>query len=232
MQVMRNVFSKSAMACLLTSNTTAIGIFSLYFINLKFIQSMGLLAGIGVLFAYILTIILLPILINMFPPRPSKRNTISLNKASRVVQSIILILERTNERYPKSILLCFSAVSIFLILGFSQIEIDTVFKDYFPIESGVRQTIELMDDQFIGSENMEILFESETEGTFKDPEVLQSLESIKETLETFYPQLVTHNLTLNNQVKLTHQKLNQNQTDAYSFPNQADMLAQLLVLIE
>ena len=63
-----------------------------------------------------------------------------------------------------------------------------------------------MDDQFIGSGNMEILFESETEGTFKDPEVLQSLESVKETLETLYPLLVTHNLTLNNQVKLTHQK--------------------------
>ena len=55
---------------------------------------------------------------------------------------------------------------------------------------------------------MEILFESETEGTFKDPEVLQSLESVKETLETLYPQQVTHNLTLNNQVKHTHQKLN------------------------
>ena len=70
MQVIRNVFSKTAMACLLTSITTAIGIFSLYFINLKVIQTMGLLAGIGVLFAFILTIILLPILINMFPPRP------------------------------------------------------------------------------------------------------------------------------------------------------------------
>ena len=59
-----------------------------------------------------------------------------------------------------------------MILGFSQIEIDTVFKDYFPIESGVRQTIELMDDQFIGLGNMEILFESETEGTFKDAEAV------------------------------------------------------------
>ena len=68
--------------------------------------------------------------------RPSKRNTISLNKALRVVQSIILILEKTNERYPKSILLCFSTVSIFLILGTSRIEIDTVFKDYFPSNPG------------------------------------------------------------------------------------------------
>ena len=118
---MRNVFSKTAMACLLTSITTAVGIFSLYFINLKVIQTMGLLAGIGVLFAFILTIILLPVLINMFPPGPSKKNTNSLNNALRGVQSIILILERTNERYPKSILLCFSTVSIFSIFGISLI---------------------------------------------------------------------------------------------------------------
>ena len=102
MQVMRNVLSKTAMACLLTSITTAIGIFSLYFINLKVIQTMGLLAGIGVLFAFILTIILLPVLINMFPPRPSKRSTISLNKALRVVQSIILILEKRMKDIRKA----------------------------------------------------------------------------------------------------------------------------------
>ena len=77
-QVMRSVFSKTAMACLLTSVTTAIGVFSLYFINLSVIQTMGLLAGIGVLFAFILTIFLLPILLNLFPPRPViKENQIS-----------------------------------------------------------------------------------------------------------------------------------------------------------
>ncbi len=70
MQVMRNVFSKTTMACLLTIVTTAVGIFLLYFINLKVIQTMVLLAGIGVLFAFILSIILLPVLINIFPPRP------------------------------------------------------------------------------------------------------------------------------------------------------------------
>jgi competence protein ComGC len=89
-----------------------------------------------------------------------------------------------------------------------------------------------MDEQFLGAGNMEILFESETEGVFKDPEVLLALESIKIILEDRYPNLVTHNWTLNNQIKQTHQKLNENRIEAYSIPNQPELVAQLLVLIE
>ena len=37
-EVLRSVFSKTALACLLTSITTAIGIFSLYFIKLRVID--------------------------------------------------------------------------------------------------------------------------------------------------------------------------------------------------
>jgi len=73
-EVMRSVFSKTALACLLTSITTAIGVFSLFFIKLRVIQTMGLLGGIGVMFAFMLTIILLPVLLNWFPPRPVRSN--------------------------------------------------------------------------------------------------------------------------------------------------------------
>jgi len=232
-QVMRSVFSKTAMACLLTSITTAIGVFSLFFINLKVIQTMGLLAGIGVLFAFILTLFLLPVLIDWFPPKPLKSKDRSyLNRTLKVVQYLIRQLEWFNENHPKSIILFFSIASILLLLGIFRVEIDTVFSEYFPAESQVRQTINLMDEQFLGAGNMEILFESETEGVFKDPEVLLALESIKIILEDRYPNLVTHNWTLNNQIKQTHQKLNENRIEAYSIPNQPELVAQLLVLIE
>ncbi len=230
---MRSVFSKTAMACLLTSITTAIGVFSLFFINLKVIQTMGLLAGIGVLFAFILTLFLLPVLIDWFPPKHLKNKDRSyLNRTLKVVQYLIRQLEWFNENHPKSIILFFSIASILLLLGIFRVEIDTVFSEYFPAESQVRQTINLMDEQFLGAGNMEILFESETEGVFKDPEVLLALESIKIILEDRYPNLVTHNWTLNNQIKQTHQKLNENRIEAYSIPNQPELVAQLLVLIE
>ena len=66
-----------------------------------------------------------------------------------------------------------------MVIGMTRIEIDTVFSEYYPPESPVRKTINLMDEQFLGTENMEILLETKTEGSFRDPEMLYALESIK-----------------------------------------------------
>ena len=89
-----------------------------------------------------------------------------------------------------------------------------------------------MDEQFLGVGNMEILIETETEGAFRDPEVLLTLESVKQWLQTVYPELVTHNWTLNNQLKQTHRKLMDNREEAYTIPEDPDLVSQLLVLIE
>ena len=100
-QVMRSVFSKTGLACLLTSVTTSIGVFSLFFINLRVIQTMGLLSGIGVMFAFILTIILLPILLNWFPPRPSRRwNDTKITFIQRAVQSFLKPVSYTHLTLP------------------------------------------------------------------------------------------------------------------------------------
>ena len=232
-EVMRSVFSKTALACLLTSITTAIGVFSLFFIKLRVIQTMGLLSGIGVMFAFLLTIFLLPVLLNWFPPRPPKSNEKpKVTLLLRVVKHLLNGIERVSTEYPKGVIVLFAAAGLLLILGIARIEIDTVFSEYYPPESPVRKTINLIDEQFLGTGNMEILLETETEGVFRDPEVLLALEEIKQWIETSYPKLVTHNWTLNNQLKQTHRKLNENREEYYTVPDNPQLVSQLLVLIE
>ena len=232
-EVMRSVFSKTALACLLTSITTAIGVFSLFFIKLRVIQTMGLLSGIGVMFAFLLTIFLLPVLLNWFPPRPPKSNEKpKVTLLLRVVKHLLNGIERVSTEYPKGVIVLFAAAGLLLILGIARIEIDTVFSEYYPPESPVRKTINLIDEQFLGTGNMEILLETETEGVFRDPEVLLALEEIKQWIETSYPKLITHNWTLNNQLKQTHRKLNENREEYYTVPDNPQLVSQLLVLIE
>ena len=232
-EVMRSVFSKTALACLLTSITTAIGVFSLFFIKLRVIQTMGLLSGIGVMFAFLLTIFLLPVLLNWFPPRPPKSNEKpKVTLLLRVVKHLLNGIERVSTEYPKGVIVLFAAAGLLLILGIARIEIDTVFSEYYPPESPVRKTINLIDEQFLGTGNMEILLETETEGVFRDPDVLLALEEIKQWIETSYPKLITHNWTLNNQLKQTHRKLNENREEYYTVPDNPQLVSQLLVLIE
>jgi predicted RND superfamily exporter protein len=52
---------------LLTSLTTSVGFFSLYFINVQPVKMFGLIIGIGVLLAFLLSILFLPILFYYFP---------------------------------------------------------------------------------------------------------------------------------------------------------------------
>ena len=232
-EVMRSVFSKTALACLLTSITTAIGVFSLFFIKLRVIQTMGLLSGIGVMFAFLLTIFLLPVLLNWFPPRPPKSNEKpKVTLLLRVVKHLLNGIERVSTEYPKGVIVLFAAAGLLLILGIARIEIDTVFSEYYPPESPVRKTINLIDEQFLGTGNMEILLETETEGVFRDPEMLFALEEVKQWIETSYPELVTHNWTLNNQLKQTHRKLKENREEYYTVPDDPQLVSQLLVLIE
>ena len=232
-EVLRSVFSKTALACLLTSITTAIGVFSLFFIKLRVIQTMGLLGGIGVMFAFMLTIFLLPVLLNWFPPRPPKSNEKpKVTLLLRGVKSLLNGIERVSTDYPKGVIVFFAAAGLLLILGITRIEIDTVFSEYYPPESPVRRTINLMDEQFLGTGNMEILLETESAGVFRDPEVLLALEEVKQWIETKYPKLITHNWTLNNQLKQTHRKLNENREEFYSVPDNPELVSQLLVLIE
>ena len=232
-EVMRSVFSKTALACLLTSITTAIGVFSLFFIKLRVIQTMGLLSGIGVMFAFLLTIFLLPVLLNWFPPRPPKSNEKpKVTLLLRVVKHLLNGIERVSTEYPKGVIVLFAAAGLLLILGIARIEIDTVFSEYYPPESPVRKTINLIDEQFLGTGNMEILLETETEGVFRDPEMLFALEEVKQWIETSYPKLVTHNSTLNNQLKQTHRKLKENREEYYTVPDDPQLVSQLLVLIE
>ncbi len=232
-QVMRSVFSKTALACLLTSVTTSIGVFSLFFIKLRVIQTMGLLGGLGVLFAFILTIILLPILLNWFPPRPTRKVKVPrVTFILRAVQRLLLGLEKLSAVSPKIVILCFMTGGVLLIIGMTRIEIDTVFSEFYPPESPVRQTINLLNQEFVGTGNMEILLETETAGAFRDPEVLNTMESIKLWLEARYPELVTYNWTMNNQLKQTHRKLMGNQDEDYIIPNNSELTAQLLLLIE
>ena len=232
-EVMRSVFSKTALACLLTSITTAIGVFSLFFIKLRVIQTMGLLSGIGVMFAFLLTIFLLPVLLNWFPPRPPKSNEKpKVTLLLRVVKHLLNGIERVSTEYPKGVIVLFAAAGLLLILGIARIEIDTVFSEYYPPESPVRKTINLIDEQFLGTGNMEILLETETEGVFRDPDVLLALEEIKQWIETSYPKPITHNWTLNNQLKQTHRKLNENREEYYTVPDNPQLVSQLLVLIE
>ena len=95
----------------------------------------------------------------------------------------------------------FAISGIILISGIFRIEINTVFSEFYPTNSPIRKTIKLLDIQFSGTGNMEILIEGDTEGMFRDPQILQTLEQIDQVVKKLYPDLVMKSWAMNNQIK-------------------------------
>ncbi len=232
--MVRMIFRKTGLACLLTSVTTSIGMFSLSFVKLKVIQSIGLLAGIGVLFAFVLTVFLLPVLMHWFPPRvkPASNPGTSLPVDGVWVQQVLKFIGGISADYPKTVIAVFICASVVFVFGIKRIEIDTVFAEYYAPESPVRRTQKLINDKFLGIGNMEILFEGGREGVFRDPKVLREIENTGLMLKARYPELVVDTYSLNNHIKETHRKLMDDSEEAYKIPDNPELVSQLLVLIE
>ena len=96
------------------------------------------------------------------PPKSNHKPEVTL--LLRIVKHLLNGIERIVTDYSKSVIVFFAAAGLLLILGIARIEIDTVYSEYYPPDSPVRRSIILIDEQFLGTGNMEILLETESEG--------------------------------------------------------------------
>ena len=230
-QIMKAVFQKTAFACLLTSVTTAIGVFSLYWIKLETIQSMGLLAGMGVLLAFFVTIFVFPVFLSFWSPLLSSQ-TIGKQEHSHWIQSFLRKIQDVPLQYSGSIILFFSLLSLFLLLGLTQIQVDTNAVREYEKGSPIREVLEILDEHLLGTNHLEIMIDSGENDALKDPRFFKAMEDIENFLLATYPESVVDTYSLLNLVKDTYQKLNGNQIEYYRVPDERETLAQILLLLE
>ena len=168
---------------LLTSITTAIGFFSLYFVEVQPIQIFGLVIGTGVLLAYLLSIFCLPILFYIFPSPKyiyKKKKTDFWTK--RLAKWFVFVI-----RNPKKI----SAISILIILlscvGISFIVTNNYLMDDLTDDVPIKQDFNFLDDNYGGIRPVEIVFElKDSTQKWTDLEVLNDMNSLETYLRDSY----------------------------------------------
>lgn len=74
-QALSKAYEKTGLAVMVTSITTMTGVLSLAASNLIPIQVFGLMSALGVILAFVFTIVLLPILLSIWPPSPPATST-------------------------------------------------------------------------------------------------------------------------------------------------------------
>ncbi len=203
------------LATFLTSITTSIGFFSLYFVRVQPIQVFGVILGIGVLIAFVLTFLTLPILFYIFP---GPKHVLSAEPKNHFWKSFlekgfVFVMKRR-----KSILITSGIVLIVSFVGMLQVETNNFMMDDLKESEQMKQDFNFFDDNFGGIRPFELAIKVKgKDRNVWDKEIIQKLDSVETYLENEFG--VTVKSSLVKILKTLNRSAHAGNADAHEIPS-------------
>lgn len=202
------------LATFLTSITTSIGFFSLYFVRVQPIQMFGIILGFGVLIAFVLTFLTLPILFYIFPgPKYVRTEKPKDHFWKKYLERgfLFIIKKRT------TILVTSIVVLIVSFFGMLQIETNNFMMDDLKESEQMKQDFNFFDANFGGIRPFELAVRiKEKDKKVWDKEIIQKLDSVETYLENEFG--VTVKSSLVKIMKTLNRSAHAGNADDYEIP--------------
>ena len=206
-----------------TSLTTAIGFLSMNSSDVPPFRELGNVVAVGVLAAFVFSVLLLPAIIAVLPMRIKTVQQYRKSMRDRFADFVI------NNR--KRLLTGSSVVMLFIMLGIFRIELNDNFIEYLDESYQIRQDTELIaSEQVTGLDIVEYSINSGISSGITTPEYLANLDKLGKWFEQ-QPDVMTV-ATFADIMKRLNQKMNGDDPTYYSPPDSAELAAQYLLLYE
>lgn len=168
------------LATFLTSVTTAVGFFTLVFVKVQPIQVFGIVMGIGVLLAFVLTFTLLPMLFYLFPGPKYVRKENKDHFWKKYLQKWFILTIRN----PRMILLMSGIVIIISAIGMTQMNANNYLLDDLHPKEQLKQDFNYMDTTFGGVRSFTLVVTlKDTSQSIWDKEILEEIDTVQQYLE-------------------------------------------------
>ncbi|MDH4225259.1 MAG: efflux RND transporter permease subunit [Deltaproteobacteria bacterium] len=224
----------SALPVFMTNLTTAAGLFSFLTANLAMVAELGLFAGVGVMLAFVITLILLPALLGFvrYKPRP-----IGTGDTQPLLDRWLIKIGDHATANPLKVAAVWGVVVGVSLIGATQLRFSHNPVKWLAETSDVRQATELIDREMKGSVSMSVLVDTGRENGLHNPQVLNAMETFEREVETLPDQggqgkMVGKTLGLNDMLKEINQALNENRSEFYTIPQNKQLIAQEFLLFE
>ena len=200
-------------ATFLTSVTTAIGFFSLYFVNVEPIQIFGIVMGCGVMIAFVLTFLMLPVLFYMFPGPKYVRE----KKKNHFWGKYLLIGFKAVMRRKVTILVVGGVIIALSVIGMLRIETNNYLLDDMRKSEQLKQDYNFLGEQYGGVRPFELIVTiKDSSLRVWDKEFLLTLDSV----ETYLVE--KHGVNVKNSLVTTLKVINRSShaghVDYYTLP--------------
>lgn len=206
----------------LTSITTMIGFLTMNFSDSPPFRDLGNVVAIGVMAAWLLSILLLPALILLLPIRSNKRNIAAEAKGSKLAEFAI--------QFKTPLFISFSLFIAGSSYFITNNQLNDVWAEYFDERTEVRQNGDFIRHNLTSQNSVEFSLRSFEEGAISDPAFLRKTAEFAEWLET--QDEVNHVLTFTDTMKRLNKTMHGDDPSWYKLPDERELAAQYLLLYE
>lgn len=216
---------------LMTSITTACGLLSFAWADMATVAQLGYAAPVGVLFAFIYTIVLLPVFIAIFPVRQKK---VATADSKNTIDSIFNWIASTTTRRPYTVTIISGLIVTLSFYSALSVRFSHNISTWFPEDSDIRIATNVLDTVNGGSVMLEALIDSGKEKGLHDPDFLNRMDESISDIGNFEVSGIQAGKVwaLPDVLKETNRALNKDINSAYSIPKKQELIAQELILFE
>lgn len=213
---------------MLTSLTTAVGFFSLGISHIKPVRDFGIFTGVGVLFAFIISVTLLPMIMSIM-----KLKDVSSEEKQRFAL-MEKILSRISAWIPRNkwIIMAFSMMIIVIsLIGMSEITVRQDILDTLKNNAELEKAQELIDKHMSGSCEFNVSFKGDHPYAVLEPENLEFMARIQARLTKEVPEVLKC-VSVVDFFKEMNQAVNENNPAYYQLPSTKEDAINLLEIYD
>lgn len=216
---------------LMTSLTTACGLFSFAWADVAIIAQLGKIAPVGVMLALAYTIILIPALIAILPVRPAATGP---SYRLSVIDRIFTSIARGTTRHPLAVSGISALILVLAVVSLVSVRFSHNALTWLPEDEPIRVATHLLDNVNGGTVILEITIDTGRENGLHDPGLLERLDNSAAGL----PRIQVRGIgaskawSLADMLKEINRALHQDNDEAYTVPGTRPLVSQEILLFE
>ena len=173
-QAATDTLSTMAAACFMTSFTTALGFATLIVSHTALLQRFGIVAAIGVMLAYIITVTFIPAALTFIKRPPAGSGAATEGRFEDVVEAITRkVMAHPGPSIMVSTLLLGAAA--WLSTG---VRVDAAVLDQFHPSDDIWISTHLLEEELAGFRPLEVYLTADSPDRFSDPRVLSAMDEL------------------------------------------------------
>jgi len=227
---LRYAMGHSGLAIVMTSVTTAVGLWSFSFSEVAPVADLGRFASAGVMVGLFFTLVLLPALIALIEIKHKK--PITGESENSLMDRGLLAISRIATSKAKGIVVISAALIVIAVFFAAQLRFSHHPLNWLPDDNFARIATETVDESLNGSLTLEIVIDTQATNGLYNPEVLNTIDRVSNNINAVSTgnMYVGKAISVVDVVKEINRALNNNLAEHYAVPNNSALIAQEFVL--